>query len=124
MLSFVADEHVPQTVVNALRSNGYDVHRAQDTYGAGTDDKDLLKASTENGRVILTNDRDFARLAREIEHSGVILYNDQELRPRDVVRAIVRIERGHSNSLDNRTVGLKGGSDECLAVVEPPQQSS
>jgi len=108
VFAFVADEHVPVPVVNALRSNGYDVHRAQDEYGEGTDDDDHLEACGDDGRVMLTNDNDFARLAREIEHSGVILYNDQELRPRDVVRAVVRIERAHHDGIENRIVWLEG----------------
>jgi hypothetical protein len=44
VFEFVADEHVPVSVVNALRSNGYDVHRAQNEYEEGTEDDSLLKA--------------------------------------------------------------------------------
>lgn len=108
MLELVADEHVPTPVVNALRSSGYAVHRTQNTYGDGTTDVALLTACADDGRVLLTNDNDFARLHDEVPHTGIILYNDQELPPRAVVRAVVRIDKAYSVDLTNRIVWLEG----------------
>jgi len=108
MFEFVADEHVPVAAVDALRSNGYDVRRAQEEYGEGTKDTDLLEACADDGYVVLTNDNDFARLAKEFEHSGVMIYNDQELPPREVVRAVIRVDNAYSESLENQKLWLEG----------------
>lgn len=69
MFKLVADENVPTPVVEALRSNGYDVHRAQEEYGQGAPDRDILEACADEDRVILTNDNDFAVLAEDTEHT-------------------------------------------------------
>ena len=110
MFEFVADEHVPVAVIEALRSNGYDVCRAQEEYGKGTNDTEVLEACADEDLVVLTNDNDFARLAEELEHSGVMIYNDQELPPREVVRAVVRVDNAYLDSLENQTVWPKAGS--------------
>jgi len=103
VFAFVADENVPTPVVEALRSNGYDVHRAQKEYGQGTDDTDLLKAATDNGRVVITNDNDFALIAEENKHAGIVIYNNQDLRTREILRGVIRIDDAYEE-LDNQLV--------------------
>lgn len=107
MFELVADEHVPSPVVNALRSNGYDVCHAQEEYGQGEEDAALLEACADDGRVLLTNDNDFARLNDEVEHAGIVVYNDQELQPRSVVRGVVLIDDAY-DELDDRLEWLEG----------------
>jgi predicted nuclease of predicted toxin-antitoxin system len=107
-MDLVADEHVPSAVINALRSKGYDVIHAPEGYAQGDDDPELLENCTEDGRVLLTNDRDFVRLADEKEHSGVIIYTDQKRPPREVLKAIRDIDDAYSGNLENRTVWLGG----------------
>jgi len=107
-MEFVADEHVPSAVINALRSKGYNVLHAPEVYAQGDDDPELLQNCAEDGRVLLTNDRDFVRLADEKEHSGVIIYTDQKRPPREVLRAVIRIDDAYSGNLKNRTVWLGG----------------
>ena len=107
MFELVADENVPTPVVEVLRSNGYEVHRAQEEYGQGTDDGDILEACADEGRVILTNDNDFAILAEETEHAGVVIYNDQDLRTREILRGVVRIDNAY-DSLENQLEWLEG----------------
>ena len=107
-MDIVADEHVPSAVVNALRSKGYDVRRAQDEYSQGDDDLELLENCAEDGRALLTNDRNFVTHADEVDHLGVIIYTDQKPSPREVLRAIMRVENAYSNDLENRKVWLQG----------------
>ena len=107
MFEIVADENVPTPVIEALRSNGYDVHRVQEEYGQGTNDSEVLRACAEEGYVILTNDNDFALLAEETEHAGVVIYNDQDLRAREILRGVVRIDNAY-NSLENHLEWLEG----------------
>lgn len=108
MIDIVADEHVPGAVVNALLSNGYDVHYAHTKYRPGADDAELLRNCNEDGCVLLTNDRDFVELAHEEDHSGVIIYTNQELSPREVIRAVIRIDDMYVDGLENRIEWLEG----------------
>ena len=107
MFELVADENVPTPVVEALRSNGYEVHRAQEEYGQGTTDSEILEACAEEERVVLTNDNDFALLAEDTEHAGVVIYNDQDLRTREILRGVVRIDNAY-DSLENQLEWLEG----------------
>lgn len=107
-MEFVADEHVPSAVINALRSKGYDVLHAPTGYAQGDDDPELLQNCADDGRVLITNDRDFVRLADETEHTGVIIYTDQRRPPREVLRAVIRIDDAFSGDLENKTVWLGG----------------
>jgi len=107
-MELVADEHVPSAVINALRSKGYDVLHAPEEYAQGDDDPKLLQNCADDERVLLTNDRDFVRLADETEHSGVIIYTDQQRPPREVLGAIIRIDDAYSGDLENRTAWLEG----------------
>ncbi|MDZ7689334.1 MAG: DUF5615 family PIN-like protein [Halobacteriales archaeon] len=107
-MEIVADEHVQSAVINALRSKGYEVRHAPEKYGQGDDDPELLRNCADDGRILLTNDRDFVRLADETDHSGVIIYTDQEVSPREVLRAIIRIDEAYTNNLENQTVWIQG----------------
>jgi len=107
VFELVADENVPTPVVEALRSNGYEVHRAQEEYGQGTTDSEILEACAEEERVVLTNDNDFALLAEDTEHAGGVIYNDQDLRTREILRGVVRIDNAY-DSLENQLEWLEG----------------
>jgi predicted nuclease of predicted toxin-antitoxin system len=107
VFELVADENVPTPVVEALRSNGYEVHRAQEEYGQGTADGEILEACADEGRVILTNDNDFALLVEDAEHAGVVVYNDQNLRTREILRGVVSIDNAY-DSPENQLEWLEG----------------
>lgn len=92
-LAFHADEHVPQAVVSALRSNGYTVGTATEEPGSETVDTELLARCADEGRVLITNDRDFVELSSTIDHAGIILYSTQGLPPGEFARGIRRIDR-------------------------------
>jgi len=107
-MKIVVDEHVPEAVVNSLSSNGYEVLRAGEEYQRGGDDTSLLEKCSNDGRILLTNDRDFVRLSEEIEHSGVIIYTDQSRSPREILRAIINIEGAYGEEIENKLVWLQG----------------
>lgn len=41
-VSFCTDEHVPSVFVTTLRSNGYEVQKANTIFGEGTNDRQLF----------------------------------------------------------------------------------
>lgn len=67
------DEHVPTAIAKGLEKRGIDVLTVLEAILLGTDDKELLAFVREEQRVIVTQDRDFLRLAaRETSHPGVV----------------------------------------------------
>ena len=89
----LADEHVRRTFVTELRAHGYDVHWSDKGYNSGTTDRAHLEQAVATNRVILSNDTDFARLHKEYDHCGIILYDDQNMPVTAFISGIKRIER-------------------------------
>lgn len=89
----LADEHVKRVFVKELRANGFDVAWVDHDYEAGTADVEHLARSEDTGRVIVSNDADFARLHETYDHAGILLYDDQNVSVTEFVRGVKRIER-------------------------------
>lgn len=73
---YLADENFPAAVVKALREGGHDVRYATEDL-AQTPDSELLAIAQEEGRIILTQDKDFGELAfkaRLPAEAGVVLF--------------------------------------------------
>lgn len=92
-LDLLTDEHVPSVAVTALRSEGFAVATARETFGECTVDLDLLAATAEMDRALLTNDRDFVTLHGQVDHGGLVVYTTQDLAPAQFVRGVERIDR-------------------------------
>jgi predicted nuclease of predicted toxin-antitoxin system len=91
-LAFCTDEHVPHAFLTTLQSNGFTVVDAAAEHG-GTQDGALLDWCSKEGYVLISNDRDFAKLTQSREHAGLIVYTTQTLSPGEFVRGIRRIDR-------------------------------
>jgi predicted nuclease of predicted toxin-antitoxin system len=59
---FLADESCDYAVVRALRAAGHDVRVSTELTPAGEDDDLVMATAREEGRILLTEDRDFGRL--------------------------------------------------------------
>lgn len=72
-----SNENFPLPAVEALRRLGHDVLTSHDAgkSNAGIPDDEVLRFATENGRAVLTHNRqDFIRLHREsADHAGIIV---------------------------------------------------
>ena len=78
------DHHVPWPVTSALRRRGYDVVTAAEDQASESDDETLLTRATEQGRILVTQDRDLLSLAcawREARESfcGIVYTRQQQL---------------------------------------------
>lgn len=73
-MKFLADENLELKIVEALRSRGFDVETIEPSQRSASDPMVLAKAR-EEGRILLTNDKDFAELAfrRRLASSGIVL---------------------------------------------------
>lgn len=92
-LAFLCDEHVKRVFVRELRANGYSVEWVSENYEAGRSDTEHLEYAVENGLVLLTNDTDFLRLHDDYRHSGLVVYDDQNVSVSEFMRGLKRIER-------------------------------
>lgn len=95
-LSVLLDEHVPSVFANALVSNDFEATTAQKRYGQESIDRSILDDCADEGLVVITNDRDFVRLADGHDHAGIIMYTDRRVlldTPLNAVEAVRRIER-------------------------------
>jgi predicted nuclease of predicted toxin-antitoxin system len=66
------DENIPLTSVLELRRVGHDVLDIRGTNDEGISDELLLKRACEEGRLLITTDRDFASF-RDREHYGILI---------------------------------------------------
>lgn len=93
-MKFLADESCPGPVVRALREANYDVVAIAET-AAGATDEQVLDCALAEGRMLITEDRDFGNLvyARGRRSPGVILLrfpNGARLaRPATLLEAII-----------------------------------
>lgn len=71
---FVADENVSRRVVERLRAIGLDVTSIAGTH-TGISDTEVLKVAAADGRILITEDRDFGELVvrQRLGVRGVIL---------------------------------------------------
>ncbi len=60
-MKLLADENVPLATVRALQGKGLDVVMVRDV-GPGATDSDVLHMARDQGRVLITLDRDFGEL--------------------------------------------------------------
>lgn len=75
LLSFYTDEHIPRAVVSGLRSRGLAVVTTVEGAGLGAHDIEHLRAAASAGRVMVTQDSDFLRLAAAGEaHTGIVYF--------------------------------------------------
>lgn len=70
-LLLYADECVDARIVNGLRRRGIDVVSVVEEGSLGASDEHHLERASELGRVVLTADQDFLRLAHERAMAGV-----------------------------------------------------
>ena len=89
---FHLDEHIPSTVAQALRKYGIDVTTTVEAGLRTSNDQQHLRYARTTGRVIVTYDADFLRLASETRDHPGIAYCQMEARTvSDVIRGLILI---------------------------------
>jgi len=94
--SYFADEHFNKAALKQLTLRGLDALHAEEAGFAGWQDFQLLEYATQQGRVMLTCDRDFEDLhyewlEQEKPHSGIILMHPDHhcKHPGEIVRIVM-----------------------------------
>jgi predicted nuclease of predicted toxin-antitoxin system len=90
----LADENFDRTVIQALRHSGHDVRAIGETNAAAPDEL-VIEIARNEGRVLLTEDKDFGDLVynRAQPSAGVILFRrfarmSRDAKSRTVVEAV------------------------------------
>lgn len=60
-MKLLADDNIPKTVVNKLKSMGFDIKKASE-YSKGLPDDILIEIAVKESRIIITFDKDFGEL--------------------------------------------------------------
>lgn len=61
-MRFLVDENVRESVVELLRSLGYDARSVVEALASATDDESILAYAAKEQRILITNDQDFGTL--------------------------------------------------------------
>src|ERR1700693_4605542 len=117
MIRFLADENVSRLVVERLRAGGFDVISIAETT-PGAADKDVLEAADAEGRILITEDRDFGELVirQRLRVRWIILLELDRLSnsTEAVAVAVVRLMQTIS-AFDHRQ--FAGGRNPSLAAA-------
>lgn len=83
---------MPNAIAEALRSRGIDVLTAAEAGMLGKPDADLLERSFTEGRVVVTQDRDFPRLHHARQRHAGIAYSQRGTRTiGEIIEALLLI---------------------------------
>jgi len=75
-MTFLLDENVEYRIATFLRDEGHDVTTIVEDYTRSIDDREVLHLAQTEGRILITNDRDFGELifSQQLPHTGVIYF--------------------------------------------------
>src|SRR5436190_6829772 len=92
-VKFYTDEHIGKAVIKGLRDRGADVLTTPEAGLLGAEDQEHLQRALAEGRVLITQDKDYLRLhAAGVEHAG-IAYAPQGTPVGDVILGLMLIHQ-------------------------------
>jgi predicted nuclease of predicted toxin-antitoxin system len=99
-MRFLADESCDFAVVRALRAADHDVLSVSESC-PGADDEVVIGLASQEGRVLLTEDKDFGRLvfANRRARGGVVLLRFPARARKQVAKAVVDLATRHGERL-------------------------
>jgi len=112
MLKFLADENVAPGVVEALRTEGFNVSSVFERKLSGSSDEKILKLARKEKRIVLTHDKDFGNLIRQpyLPHGGVILLRLKNQSPRNVIHHLIPfLKKVKKEKIQNKLVIFQEG---------------
>lgn len=109
-MRFLADENLDFAVVRALRGAGHDV-RALAEEASRTVDAEVIALAAREGRILLTEDKDFGWLAfvAETGTGGVILVRFPGNARQALVRSVLELVAANGDALRDSFTVLQPG---------------
>ncbi len=100
----LADENIPRTTIQSLRSLGYDVVSVWEV-NPGMNDEQVVQLSIREKRIIITFDKDFGRTALTNPNvPGVILMRIPPANPEYITNRIISTLKSVENPYDKLIV--------------------
>lgn len=102
---FLVDECTGPAVAKWLRAEGHEVFSVFDE-AKGIKDEDVLHIARNEGRTLITNDKDFGEMIfrERLEHCGVIFLRLSDERSANKIRVLQHILQNYSDRLAGRFV--------------------
>jgi predicted nuclease of predicted toxin-antitoxin system len=91
-MRFLADENFPGAAIRRLRQDGHDVSSLAET-SPGASDYAVLEQAVDEGRILLTFDKDFGELCKSSARTapfGVVLFRISLAQPSEASNWIAR----------------------------------
>ena len=109
-MRFLADENVSSLVIERLRSGGHDVTSIAETK-SGAPDKDILDAADADGRILMTEDRDFGEMVvrQRLGVSGIVLLELDRLSSVAEAHTVAEIVSAQADRLAGNLVVIEPG---------------
>jgi len=100
LLKFLADVNIEKPIVDAIKQLGFDVKEVFEV-DLSMDDSEILKLANEEGRVVITNDKDFGELVfrKKMISSGVILLRSKGQNVRDKVIWVTQLLKRYPKNI-------------------------
>ncbi len=119
-MRFLVDEcATARTLIEALRVGGHDVLLVREVAPQARDE-DVLKLAQEEGRILLTLDKDFGELAfvRRMPHPAIVRF--VELTVEQQVAALAELMRDYSHALSTQSIIVVSVARIRIRVREQP----
>ena len=99
-MRLLADESVESAVEAALRAEGHDLLSVAEEM-PGSDDIHVLRRGSREGRILITNDKDFAELTfrQRTASAGIVLVRLPHARSAAKAKRVAAVLRDHGASL-------------------------
>jgi len=109
-MRFLADENVSRWVIDKLRLAGFDVISIAEV-GQGSSDKDVVGMANAEGRILVTEDRDFREIVvrQRLGVAGVILLELDRLSNLAEADRVTEIVSAHTSKLAGHLVVVEPG---------------
>jgi predicted nuclease of predicted toxin-antitoxin system len=118
-VDFIVDESTGTAVVEYLRSHGHDVVAVAEVMPQAND-QDIMARATSEGRILVTNDKDFGELVfrRGQAHHGVILLRPRDDNPSNRVRLVEAVLKQYAD----RAAGQFIVATEAVVRIRPARE--
>lgn len=91
-IRFHFDEHIDPDIARALRRHGVEITTTVDARLVSRSDQDQLDYARTSGRVLVTHDTDFLRMAsRDSDHPGIVYSHRTALSVGEMIRRLILV---------------------------------
>lgn len=109
-MKFLADEGIDRSIVQGLRNLNHDVFYVVEQERS-LEDEVLLAKAKEEGRIMITRDKDFGELSFRLNklHSGIILVRLEGYNTMERGEIVCKLVHQHLNELQNSFTVIQPG---------------